>query len=543
MEYNYALAVGQDFYPEPDEPVFESLFQQYERVIVESIFTSFGLDFIVRDQYGGDVDTILNVRKIGSDPQMRYKNSQNQAAYDQRGAYDSAAYHSDRRYADIVHAARKDFDLSGKKVADAYVEGNSLIPRGNKTIPRGQQAQLDHVMSAHEIHDDRGRVLAGLDGMELANSSDNLRFTNAALNNNMRDKTMEEYIQWCRDNPDRVNYAGEPGKPLPDAVEKKLRSEYSRAKKAYDAKLKTAYYTSPRFMKDLSIAAGKVGLRMGARQVFGFIFTEIWFAVKDEFQGVKSGFSLENFFHSIANGIKRGVENAKEKYKDLIQKFGEGIVAGALSSITATLCNIFFTTAKKTVTIIRQSWASVVQAAKVLLFNPDNLPFGERIRAALKILATGASVVLGVIVSAAISSSPIGAIPVVGDIIQTFCGSLVMGIMSCTMLYFLDRSELMNKLFSALNKVPTLETTLAEIKRQVEIIERYAAELMQIDLAQFKKETALFSSIAAQIDEATTDTELNKILNACYEEYQISKPWTGDFDEFMGNRSNHLVFS
>ena len=31
--------------------------------------------------------------------------------------------------------------------------------------------------SAHEIHEDPGRVLAGLDGRDLANSPDNLKFT------------------------------------------------------------------------------------------------------------------------------------------------------------------------------------------------------------------------------------------------------------------------------------------------------------------------------------------------------------------------------
>jgi len=62
-------------------------------------------------------------------------------------------------------------------------------------------------------------------------------------------------------------------------------------------------------------------------------------------------------------------------------------------------------------------------------------------RAVVKILSIGASVVVGVLVNEAISKTPIGAIPIAGDIIQTFCGTLVTGIMSCTLLYFLDRNE------------------------------------------------------------------------------------------------------
>ena len=68
------VSFDKGYIPSPDEPILDSMLQQYERVLLESIITSFGLDFIVKDQHGGDVDTILNVRKIGSDPEMKYKN-------------------------------------------------------------------------------------------------------------------------------------------------------------------------------------------------------------------------------------------------------------------------------------------------------------------------------------------------------------------------------------------------------------------------------------------------------------------------------------
>ena len=49
---------------------YSSIFQQYEKVIIDSLITSFGLDFLIKDQHGGDVDTIHNVRKIGQDELM-----------------------------------------------------------------------------------------------------------------------------------------------------------------------------------------------------------------------------------------------------------------------------------------------------------------------------------------------------------------------------------------------------------------------------------------------------------------------------------------
>ena len=65
---NYVCAVGDKMPSDPNEPVMDLLLQQYKRVIMESLITSFGLDFLVQDQYGGDVDTIHNVRQVGQVP-------------------------------------------------------------------------------------------------------------------------------------------------------------------------------------------------------------------------------------------------------------------------------------------------------------------------------------------------------------------------------------------------------------------------------------------------------------------------------------------
>jgi hypothetical protein len=278
---------------------------EYERVILQSLITSFGLDFLVHDQHGGDVDTIHSVREIGKDSKMEYKNNQNKTDYANRGAYDKAAYHSDSRYRQIVSNARKKIDETGEMVDDAYVLGNELIPRRNNTIPREKQAQLDHVIAAEEIHNDPGRVLAGLDGKDLANCESNLRFTNACLNLNMSNMSIDEYIQWCRDNPDKVNWNGKKGDPLPKEVEDQLRKEYNRAKKDYEAKLAKAYYTSPKFLKDTAKAASCRGAEMGARQAIGFVFVEIWMASKEELQAIPPGSELNIMLEAVANGVKK----------------------------------------------------------------------------------------------------------------------------------------------------------------------------------------------------------------------------------------------
>ena len=68
---DYLVSVSKNYYPSKEENVVKSIFLQYETVIIYSLITSFGLDFLIKDQHGGDVDTIHNVRQIGKDLEMK----------------------------------------------------------------------------------------------------------------------------------------------------------------------------------------------------------------------------------------------------------------------------------------------------------------------------------------------------------------------------------------------------------------------------------------------------------------------------------------
>lgn len=520
MFVNYAATVGSSFEPDPTEPIMESIFQQYERVLVESLITSFGLDFLVQDQHGGDVDTIHNVRQIGRDEQMAYKDLENKQAYDQRGQYDAAKYHHHPQY------IAKNREVSAQKQAGTLFD----IYTGQRIAPDGK-SDLDHVVSAKEIHHDPGRVLADLSGEDLANSRENLYATNPHTNRTKKADLMDDFLK-------------KHGDEYTDEQQDNMRRVDAASRKAYESKLARAYYTSPKFALSLAKSAGKVSIQMGTRQALGFVFAEMWFAVKEEFQRISGSFHLGEFLKALGHGIRKGFERAKEKYQELFSRFLNGAIAGALASLTTTICNIFFTTAKNVVRIIRQSYASIVEAAKVLFFNPENYTFGERMRAVIKILATGASIAVGVIVGDAIAKTPVGMIPVLGDIIQTFCNTFVTGIMSCTLLYFLDRSEIMQKLFKALDSIHTIETEIDYYRRQADYFEHYAAELMEIDLEQFRKETAFYKNAAQALNHAKDEQELNHVLRQVANQIGMRLPWQDheSLDDFMSDRNAQLVF-
>lgn len=557
MADSFVKQVGTDFVPDREENVYEGIFSQYEHVVIQSLITSFGLDFLVQDQYGGDVDTIHNVRKIGDEKNMYYKNGKNRDAYEQRGDYSYGDYHGNPHFSDKKHEARERWQQTGENIKDEYTSGSIGFYGHTKSISPDKKAELDHIVECAAIHNDRGRCLSGITGTDLANSDDNLAWTNKSINASMGSWAKNENARYkkehgCDAPMDKIdmvayleaypNMSSESKPDIDEETRERMLHYYRNARKSYEAKLARAYYTSPAFFKDTSKAAAKVGVAMGLRQALGLVFSEVWFAVKDEIKaGKDDGKAL---FNSIAHGVKQGFCNAKEKYKELWHKFIEGAVSGVLASLTTTICNIFFSTAKNLVRIIRQSWASLVEATKILLFNPDCMPFGEQVRAATKIIATGASVVLGSMVGDAIAETGIGAIPVVGEIVQTFCSTLVTGILSCSLLYLLDRDQTINKVVNTLNSIPTVDDIVNYYKMQARFLEEYCAKLMSIDLEKFKKEIASYSEAMSLLETATSQQELNVALKKVYAKLGLPSPY-GKYDNinaFMADSNSHLTF-
>lgn len=520
MAHNYIASVMDTKCENPSGNVFDGIWQSYERVVLHSLVTSFGLDFLVKDQTGGDVDSIRSVRENG------FKSDKHRAAYEARGSYDTKEYHTHPQYLQIAQAARKTFNDTGTMQQDAYVPGNTVAYSRASALGKERRANLDHVISAHEIHEDPGRVLAGLDGKDLANSPDNLKFTNESLNKSKSDMTIEAFIE-------------KKGEALSDDVQQQMRAVDQDAREAYETKLANAYYTSSDFWGDAIAAAGARGIEMGARQALGFVFVEVWFACKEEMLAVPDNGEIKDYYAALERGVKMSIENIVAKRKGLLESFGLGFVAGSLASLTTTICNIFFEIDEKTIRNLRQVYAAVVQAANVLLFNPNDLLLGDRIEAATVILGTGASVLVGTKVGDMIAKTPIGADPTVGTPIRIFCSTLVSGLISCTMLLVLDRSKFINKAITALNMYLTEDQSFRQIAYD---FETYAAQIAAVDVELFRKDTEQFQNTADEIYMADDDEELDGILTAAFEALAIPAPWSGDFDEFMGNPNNKLKF-
>lgn len=529
---SFAKEIERNFDSDPNESVLDSLFREYERVVFKSIITAFGLDLFIKDQYGGDVDTVHTVRAIGSDPKMQYKNARNAAAYESRGEYSHRNVEGPgTTFQRTKHEARSQYvqDPRRNTVQDEYEDRPLGFLGGSPSHPTDQSAELDHVLSAKSIHDDRGRVLAGLSTAELADTEDNLKWTNEHLNKSMGADEIPDYIA---SHPD-----------LPEDVKARMMDAYDQAKAAYEKSIARAYYfdfSNPncrQFYKDAAIAAGKRGLQMGLRQAVGFMATELWFCIKDAIQ------ESDGTFEGVCNAVVRGANNAlagiRANYKELFIIFGEGVMSGILASITSTITNTFVTTGENVGRILRQAWASVVEATAILLFNDKDQYLCDRMTSAAKVLATGASVIVGTVVQEKVMLrlNEIKLEEELKSAIAIFAGSLCTGLMSVSLMFYIDNgpfTRFLEQLYGETNR---------RLKEQGLLFRQYCAELKQIDIEKLNAETAYVYSLSLHIDEVTDTYELNALLRAAVTDLGLPSVF-GDrtVDERMKDKSWVLNF-
>ena len=294
---------------------------ELEKTVIKSLTTSFGLDFLLfNDKLGGNVDTIHNARN------SVYATKIEENRYLQKGKYNSDLYHQDPNY-----------KARGKSDKAKHQQGTLTDTYRNSTLKQNEKRQLDHVISAHEIEQDAGRILAELDGVKLANQDSNLSSTLAYINTKKSDKSVEEFVASIPAAIQEKQNSLEKNKAklafLPNntpeeqdnrrKLEDKIRNEQShidalqsvdkekmleadkKARTAYNSQVNWNYYASSKFFKNTATEAGKAGLSMGLRQALGLVLAELWFELKEAipriYRNVKTNFTLENFVSHIKN--------------------------------------------------------------------------------------------------------------------------------------------------------------------------------------------------------------------------------------------------
>ena len=474
---------------------------ELEKTVVKSLVTSFSLDFLLfEDKRGGNVDTIHNAR------QGVYASEAEHQKYEQRGDYKEVSdlYHQHKNYID-----------HGVSDKQKHQDGVIYDPYRQKFMAPDEikKRDLDHTISAKNIHDDQGRVLAGLDGVELANQNSNLTSTHRSINRSKNSDSANDFLvrlkasipkfeadvqnkqqrlsKMPRDTPEQQDKF----RKLQDDICKKqekiealrsvdaegVRAQDRKARADYNKNINKAYYTSSKFLKASAFSAGASGLQMGMRQMLGLIMAEIWFELREQLpiiiHKIKSGFDLEVFVDKIAVTLKNIWERISARFSDFLIQFRDGMFAGIMSSLTTTLLNIFATSQKMMVKLIREMWGSLVQVIKIITFNPENLGTVDMMKAVSSILAVGISTVLGTMIYSALV--PVLNFPF-GVELAAFISALSTGIIVLGFQYFISHSASMKKVWDFLGKIDH-SYTLEQFRAINAKLDAYLEELARID--------------------------------------------------------------
>lgn len=473
---------------------FNELLNQYGSVVLNSLITAFGLDqLLFNDKDGGNVQTIHNAENhVYANEVYRERGER---AYN-RNDYAPASYMNTRR--------KRDFNAN-EKIYDCYT---------GRELPKDGRAHLEHIVSAKENHDRTDmRILFSKDEMsEIINSEKNTAYINGSMNESKSERPLKEW-EAKTSKKDKSKTNGE----YYEIDSDKAHLADERARKSINQKVarkKLAHYGSS-MAKD-SI---KQGGQLAIRQALGVVFTEVAATVMDEvpniIKALQSNFSLEKFFDKIGNLVLEAFDRVKSKMADVLESIKTGFISGVFSSITTTIINMFATTAKNIVRLIRQAMVSITEAVRILFFDKDERTIGERVIAASKVLMTGASTVLGVLVEQSLSSflqsSGIAAIPVVGgvlvDIIPIFTGTILTGLLSVTFLYYMDHAESIKKLISFINNISEdcFDRSLKTINEANRLLDEYISELCSVDIEKLREQVADIHEVNLAINCGDTD--------------------------------------
>ncbi|QIM63895.1 ATPase [Pasteurellaceae bacterium Orientalotternb1] len=526
---------------------------ELEKTVLNSLVTTFGLDFLLmEDKKGGDVDTIHNVKK------GIYATDKEKENYKNREKYNSHAYHSDPRYIQKGREDKKDQEQG--TLQDKY-RGNEIL-ENRKGI-----RQLDHTISGKEISNDPARILAELNGIDLANQESNLNSTHWYVNNLKRDhsvvyaidvvfpkkvielensiKIQEEKVKSMPTNTlkEKKNKKLElekleKNKEKKKAIEQVLNNKDKiietdkKARYEYNRKINYTYYSSSKFFNSTVNEMNKKGLAMGARQALGLVCAEVWFELRNEFPTIyqkhKNYFDFKLFLTDIKNKFKKIWERIKNRFSDLFTSFKDSYIAGVLASLNTTILNIFLTTEKMIGKMIRELWNSLIGIIKLIFFNPKRLAPGDLLREALKLLALGVSTLAGSMLNSHLNGMLL--FPLANEI-SMFISALITGILNLGFIYFLEHSEIAKKVWEFLNSFKSsIEIAIDKAKEINAKLDNFLVQLTRVEFNMNVEEIENFSDALLM---SSTELERSLILEKEIKRRNIGLPFeSGNSDSF-----------
>lgn len=421
----------------------KSLLEQCEKNVMQSIQQQFGLHYIVdaSSQDGGQISTTHNVRD------GIYANDEERLRYENRGEYDPDIYHKDEAYR-AIHAEQSALKKQGKMTD--YMTGGS--------IKRNADVDLDHKISAKQIHDDRARILAEKSGAELANTPDNLALTDSSLNRMKKAKSPEEFIAYKHDKLAEYEKKAKSGTLTQKEQEKmtklkgiddeKFLQDAKNSQRKTDREIDKAYYGSAKPYKELANAAltdmqniAKGGLKSAIAIVMAEFIKALFAEIRAIFKNYGNE-SLKDIFKRLKTRLGKVKDNIIANFKGIFEGSIEQMIVAFLKNIVIFVINIFYSTAKRVVSIISAGISSLVKAIKTIANPPKDMPKEDVLFEAGKVFVAGMITALSFLFTEAIEKFITTICPFLAPVsepISVTLSALIGGLLSTIALYYMDK--------------------------------------------------------------------------------------------------------
>ena len=341
-------------------------------VIENTIVSEFGIiSMFLQNQDGGNVTTIHNAQqKIYADKKDEYDRKTYTNTKNSKGQ----KFAGDGKNSVGSNFTKSKMDKDGN-VVDAYT---GKMRQAKETSP-------DHIESISQFHKDGGFMLSDTKKADFATDEDNLALTGRDINTSMRDYSKEEWKDKKREN-------GKTNKEYFDIDEKLLNEAVTKGKNTSKKHLPTFTEKTKFYLTDVTRTGAREMVNAAKGAIFGILLKEISQIVISEIKIVFKNFGNEKTSEIIKRLKGRLVdkfEELKNTWKDIVSDIFKISLSAFFSNLIIMVINIFATTLKNTVKIIRAGFSSICSAIRIMAYPPSHIDKDDVMYEASKILITG----------------------------------------------------------------------------------------------------------------------------------------------------------
>ncbi len=424
----------------------ESLIELCKDNVMATIVGQFGLaSLFVEAKDGGSVTTTHNFEKGITATEEDAKRYTDWVHVTKEGGFKERRMLYDKRKNEV----RRQDKMAGKKVVKDEYTGNAI------SINR---ADVDHVVPAKEIETNpAGHLFLDQEKrVEMGTSDENLAYTKDKANRSKGSKKMKQWL-------DKKDEEGRTNEERFGIDRERAMARDKTARKHMSRTINKAAFK--KYSKELLTTGGKDAANMAAYSAIGVIMHDLSLAVVEELKYIlknRGDKTFKELFLHFKDKMAEVLKEIKAKWKDIIAGSLEAGIVAFLSNIVVFIINLFATTLKKIVGMIRAGFVSLCQAIKLMAHHPADMTQEEANYQAIKILTAGLIGALSLGLSASIEKflqsvpglQPIMMFPIpsssgdsrtVSDIIALTLSAVVGGLVTTIVLYYMDRFMLSGK--------------------------------------------------------------------------------------------------